>query len=145
MLFIRGVGPVGYPGAAEVVNMQPPDALLKQGINHLPTAGDGRQSGTSESPSILNISPESAVGGGLAVLRTGDTVVLDLNRRELNLRLDAAELARRRQAWRPPQLENQTPWQALHRSHVGQLATGGCLEFATAYRQTARKIPRHNH
>jgi dihydroxyacid dehydratase/phosphogluconate dehydratase len=145
MLFIRGVGPVGYPGSAEVVNMQPPDHLLKQGITHLPTAGDGRQSGTSESPSILNASPESVVGGGLAILETGDPVQLDLNRRELNLMLPEQELARRRAAWTPPVLENQTPWQELYRNHVGQLGQGGCLEFATSYQRTSRVLPRDNH
>ncbi len=145
MLFIRGVGPVGYPGSAEVVNMQPPDHLLKQGITHLPTAGDGRQSGTSESPSILNASPESVVGGGLAILETGDPVRLDLNRRELNVMLDDKELARRREAWTPPELDNQTPWQELYRNHVGQLGEGGCLEFATHYRRTSEKLPRDNH
>jgi xylonate dehydratase len=145
MLFIRGVGPVGYPGSAEVVNMQPPDHLLNQGITHLPTAGDGRQSGTSESPSILNASPESVVGGGLAILETGDPVQLDLNRRELNLMLPEQEIARRREAWTPPELDNQTPWQELYRNHVGQLGQGGCLEFATCYRQTSRVLPRDNH
>ncbi len=145
MLFIRGVGPVGYPGSAEVVNMQPPDHLLKQGITHLPTAGDGRQSGTSESPSILNASPESVVGGGLAILETGDPVHLDLNCRELNLMLPEEEIARRREAWTPPELDNQTPWQELYRNHVGQLDQGGCLEFATSYQQTSRVLPRDNH
>lgn len=145
MLFIRGVGPVGYPGSAEVVNMQPPDHLLKQGITHLPTAGDGRQSGTSESPSILNASPESVVGGGLAIIESGDPVQLDLNRRELNLMVPEEEMARRREAWTPPELDNQTPWQELYRNHVGQLGQGGCLEFATRYRQTSRVLPRDNH
>ncbi len=145
MLFMRGVGPVGYPGSAEVVNMQPPDHLLNQGITHLPTAGDGRQSGTSESPSILNASPESVVGGGLAILETGDPVQLDLNRRELNLMLPEEEIARRWEAWTPPELDNQTPWQELYRNHVGQLGQGGCLEFATCYRQTSRVLPRDNH
>ena len=145
MLFIRGVGPVGYPGSAEVVNMQPPDTLLKLGINHLPTVGDGRQSGTSESPSILNASPESVVRGGLAVLQTGDTVRLDINQRQLNLVLSEKELAARWAAWSPPKLDNQTPWQELYRQHVGQLGEGGCLEFATSYRQTARQLPRDSH
>ena len=145
ILFIRGVGPVGYPGAAEVVNMQPPDHLLKRGIHHLPTVGDGRQSGTSESPSILNASPESVVGGGLAILRTGDTVKLDLNARELNVILSDEELASRWKKWSPPELENQTPWQELYRSNVGQLGGGGCLEFATNYQRTSRQVPRDNH
>lgn len=145
MLFIRGVGPVGYPGSAEVVNMQPPDNLLRKGINHLPTVGDGRQSGTSESPSILNASPESVVGGGLAILQTGDRIRLDLNKRELNLLVSDAELAERWKAWQPPVLENQTPWQELYRNHVGQLSSGGCLEFATSYQKTSRHTPRDNH
>jgi dihydroxy-acid dehydratase len=145
MLFIRYVGPVGYPGSAEVVNMQPPDALLRQGIPHLPTVGDGRQSGTSESPSILNASPEAAVGGGLALLRTGDRVRLDIPARRLDALVPAAEWEARRRAWTPPALENQTPWQELYRRHVGQLAEGGCLEFATAYRRTSRQLPRDNH
>ncbi len=145
MMFIRGVGPVGYPGSAEVVNMQPPDALLKRGINHLPTVGDGRQSGTSESPSILNASPEAAIGGGLALLRTGDRVRLDLNAGRLDLMISDAELAERRAAWTPPVLDNHTPWEELYRAHVGQLSDGGCLEFATAYRRAAEKLPRDNH
>lgn len=145
ILFIRNVGCVGYPGSAEVVNMQPPDALLKQGINHLPTVGDGRQSGTSESPSILNASPEAVVGGGLALLRTGDRVRLDLNTRRMDALVDPAEWQRRRDAWQPPELVNQTPWQEIYRRHVGQLADGGCLELATAYRRVARMLPRDNH
>ena len=145
MLFIRGVGPVGYPGSAEVVNMQPPDALLKQGIEHLPTVGDGRQSGTSESPSILNASPEAAVGGGLALIETGDRVRLDLNAGRLDLIISDEALAARRAAWKPPALSNQTPWQELYRRHVGQLEGGGCLEFATAYHRAAEVLPRDNH
>ena len=145
MLFIRGVGPVGYPGSAEVVNMQPPDALIRLGIEHLPTIGDGRQSGTSESPSILNASPEAAVGGGLALLQTGDTVRLDIPNHRLDLVATEDELARRRSSWSPPKLENQTPWQELYRAHVGQLADGGCLEFATAYQRVSETLPRDNH
>jgi dihydroxyacid dehydratase/phosphogluconate dehydratase len=120
-LFIRNVGCVGYPGSAEVVNMQPPDALIRAGVNHLPTVGDGRQSGTSESPSILNASPEAAVGGGLALLQTGDRVRLDLKAARLDALVDAAEWAARRAAWVPPELHHQTPWQELYRTHVGQL------------------------
>ena len=145
MLFIRNVGCVGYPGSAEVVNMQPPDALLKAGINHMPTVGDGRQSGTSESPSILNASPEAVVGGGLALLQTGDRVRLDLNARTLDALVDAAEWQARQDAWTPPQLVNQTPWQEIYRKEVGQLAQGGCLELATAYRRVAQALPRDNH
>ncbi|MGR3757850.1 MAG: IlvD/Edd family dehydratase [Tranquillimonas sp.] len=145
ILFIRNVGCVGYPGSAEVVNMQPPDAILKEGINHLPTVGDGRQSGTSESPSILNATPEAVVGGGLALLRTGDRVRLDLNESTMNALVDEAEWQARRDAWTAPELVNQTPWQEIYRRHVGQLADGGCLELATAYHRVARNLPRDNH
>ena len=145
ILFIRGVGPVGYPGSAEVVNMQPPDALLKAGLEHLPTVGDGRQSGTSESPSILNASPEAAIGGGLALLKTGDRVRLDIPGRRLDAVVPDDEWAARRAAWTAPELENQTPWQELYRRNVGQLAEGGCLEFATNYHRTSRQLPRDNH
>ncbi|WP_146346781.1 IlvD/Edd family dehydratase [Falsiphaeobacter marinintestinus] len=145
ILFIRGVGCVGYPGSAEVVNMQPPDAVIKQGINHLPTVGDGRQSGTSESPSILNASPESVVGGGLAYLRTGDTVRLDLNNSSLNALVEDSEWRARIDAWEAPDLHHQTPWQEIYRTHVGQLAEGGCLELATAYQKVGKDLPRDNH
>jgi len=145
ILFIRNVGPVGYPGSAEVVNMQPPDAVLKAGIPHLPTVGDGRQSGTSESPSILNASPESVVGGGLAIIQTGDTVRLDIPSRTLTLEIDDAERAKRWEAWEAPELTHQTPWQELYRSHVGQLETGGCLEFATKYQRIGETLARDNH
>ncbi|MBF9041779.1 dihydroxy-acid dehydratase [Rhodobacterales bacterium HKCCE4037] len=145
ILFIRGVGCVGYPGSAEVVNMQPPDALIKDGIKHLPTVGDGRQSGTSESPSILNASPEAVVGGGLAYLQTGDEVRLDLNEGTLNALVPEAEWEARKAAWTPPELHHQTPWQELYRRHVGQLADGGCLELATAYQRIAGDLPRDNH
>ncbi|MCE8471634.1 dihydroxy-acid dehydratase, partial [Rhodovulum sulfidophilum] len=145
MLFIRNVGCVGYPGSAEVVNMQPPDALVRQGVRHLPTVGDGRQSGTSESPSILNASPEAAVGGGLALLRTGDRVRLDLNASRLDALVDDAEWDLRRKAWEPPEIVSQTPWEEIYRANVGQLAEGGCLELATAYRRIARDPPRDNH
>jgi dihydroxy-acid dehydratase len=145
ILFIRGVGCVGYPGSAEVVNMQPPDALIKEGINHLPTVGDGRQSGTSESPSILNASPEAVVGGGLAFLQTGDRVRLDLNASTMNALVPDAEWQARKDAWTPPEIVSQTPWQEIYRQHVGQLAQGGCLELATAYQRVARDLPRDNH
>ncbi len=145
ILFIRGVGCVGYPGSAEVVNMQPPDALIKRGITHLPTVGDGRQSGTSESPSILNASPEAVIGGGLAYLKTGDRVRLDLNACTLDALVDDAVWHQRRKAWTPPELVNQTPWQEIYRRHVGQLADGGCLELATRYQRIARDLPRDNH
>ena len=145
ILFIRGVGCVGYPGSAEVVNMQPPDALIRDGVAHLPTVGDGRQSGTSESPSVLNASPEAAVGGGLALLCTGDRVRLDLNAGRLDALVDPAEWQARAEARTPPEIVNQTPWQELYRAHVGQLADGGCLELATAYQRIARTLPRDNH
>lgn len=145
ILFIRGVGCVGYPGSAEVVNMQPPDAMIREGVRHLPTVGDGRQSGTSESPSILNASPEAAVGGGLALLRTGDRVRLDLDAARLDALVPEAEWAARRGEWVQPELHHQTPWQELYRRHVGQLADGGCLELATAYQRIARDLPRDNH
>jgi len=147
ILFIRGTGPVGYPGAAEVVNMLPPDALIRQGITLLPCVGDGRQSGTSASPSILNASPESALGGGLALLRTGDRVRIDLARRTANMLVGEVELASRRATWRPAQLEHQTPWQELQRAHVGQLSTGACLDFAVKYQRisTSKGLPRDNH
>jgi dihydroxy-acid dehydratase len=147
ILFIRGTGPIGYPGAAEVVNMLPPDALVKQGITMLPCVGDGRQSGTSASPSILNASPESAVGGGLALLRTGDRVRIDLERRSADIMITAEELAARRAAWKAPVLESQTPWQELQRCHVGQLSDGACLDFAIKYQRiaTTKGLPRDNH
>jgi dihydroxy-acid dehydratase len=133
VLIIRNAGPVGYPGSAEVVNMQPPASMLKRGINALPTMGDGRQSGTSGSPSILNVSPEAAVGGGLALLQTGDRIRIDLNTRKVDVLLPPDELAARRAAWKAPVLENKTPWEEIYRSMVGQLGTGGCLEPATLY------------
>jgi dihydroxy-acid dehydratase len=147
ILVIRNCGPVGYPGAAEVVNMQPPAALLRRGVTVLPTMGDGRQSGTSASPSILNVSPEAAVGGGLALLQTGDRLRIDLNTRRVDLLVSDAELAERRARWQPPELASQTPWQALYRSQVGQLGEGGCLEPATLFLDViaTRGEARHNH
>ena len=133
ILIIRNCGPVGYPGSAEVVNMQPPARMLKAGINALPTMGDGRQSGTSGSPSILNVSPEAAVGGGLALLRTGDKIRIDLNTHKVDVLLPEGELESRRAAWTPPALLHQTPWEEIYRSMVGQLGQGGCLEPATLY------------
>jgi dihydroxy-acid dehydratase len=145
VLFIRNVGCVGYPGSAEVVNMQPPDALIKAGITHLPTVGDGRQSGTSESPSILNASPESVVGGGLAFLQTGDRVRLDLNASRMDALVSDADWAARQAAWEAPEIVSQTPWEEIYRTHVGQLGDGGCLELATAYQRIAKDLPRDNH
>jgi dihydroxy-acid dehydratase len=147
VLVIRNCGPVGYPGSAEVVNMQPPAALIKAGIDSLPTMGDGRQSGTSASPSILNVSPEAAVGGGLALLRSGDPIRIDLNTRKVDLLIPAEELAARRAAWTPPALVHKTPWEEIQRSMVGQLGTGGCLEPATGFIRIleTRGESRHNH
>jgi dihydroxy-acid dehydratase len=145
VLVIRGCGPVGWPGSAEVVNMQPPDALIKRGIISLPTIGDGRQSGTADSPSILNASPEAAVGGGLAWLKTGDMVRIDLNNGRCDALVDAAEWEARKAAGPTKYPPNQTPWQQLARETVGQLAQGGCMEKAVAYQKVGRTIPRHNH
>jgi len=147
ILVIRYCGPVGYPGSAEVVNMLPPDALVKQGVNELPCIGDGRQSGTSGSPSILNASPEAAVAGGLALLRTGDRVRIDLKRRSANILIADGELARRRKDLKLPDFVNQTPWQEIYRANVGQLDTGGVLENAVKYQRIAETfgVPRDNH
>ncbi|MFM9864378.1 MAG: dihydroxy-acid dehydratase, partial [Micropepsaceae bacterium] len=133
ILVMRNCGPIGYPGSAEVVNMQPPDALIKRGITALPCIGDGRQSGTSASPSILNASPEAAVGGGLALLKTGDVVRIDLNERRVDALVPADEWERRRKAWTPPKLVSQTPWEEIARANTGQLSTGACFEPATLY------------
>jgi dihydroxy-acid dehydratase len=145
ILVIRGAGPLGWPGSAEVVNMQPPDALLQRGISSLPTLGDGRQSGTSDSPSILNASPESAAGGGLAWLRTGDIIRIDLEEGRCSALVDEAEIARRKGEAPPPVPESNTPWEELYREKTGQLSEGGVLEFAVKYRGTSGKTPRHNH
>ena len=145
ILVIRGCGPVGYPGSAEVVNMQPPDRLIREGILELPTLGDGRQSGTSASPSILNASPESAVGGGLALLKTNDMLRIDLNQGSLDVLLDESELQKRRGQLKTDVIENQTPWQEIYRNTVGQLSSGGVIELAAKYRKIRNTIPRHSH
>ena len=147
ILIIRGCGPVGYPGAAEVVNMQPPDRLLKKGINALPTLGDGRQSGTSESPSILHVSPESAVGGDLAIVKTGDKMRIDLSKRRVDLLISKIEFNKRRKRKKIPKLDNQTPWQEISRLNVGQLEDGACIRSRSLYMDIAEKkgIPRNNH
>ena len=147
ILFIRGTGPLGWPGSAEVVNMQPPDDLIKAGVDELPVAGDGRQSGTSGSPSILHISPESAVGGGLALLQTGDMIRLDLNTRTLDIQIDDAEMERRRKNYVQQELQSQTPWQEMFRSMTGQLENGMVLENAVKYQRISqtRGLPRDNH
>jgi dihydroxy-acid dehydratase len=150
LLVIRGVGPIGYPGSAEVVNMQPPAALIKQGVTSLPCLGDGRQSGTSGSPSILNASPEAAAGGGLALLKTGDRVRIDLNKGRADMLVSDTELAQRRAALEkaggykyPP---HQTPWQEIQRGMVDQLADGMVLKPAVKYQRVAEKfVPRDNH
>ena len=145
ILVIRGCGPVGYPGSAEVVNMQPPDRLIREGILELPTLGDGRQSGTSGSPSILNVSPESAVGGGLSLLKTGDILRIDLNHGTMNALLDESELRKRREKLKSVIIEHQTPWQEIYRDTVGQLSQGGIIELAAKYRKIKKTIPRHSH
>ncbi|MBY0508418.1 MAG: dihydroxy-acid dehydratase family protein [Bryobacteraceae bacterium] len=145
ILVIRGVGPVGQPGSAEVVNMQPPDALIRIGVNQMATLGDGRQSGTSASPSILNASPESAVGGNLAILQTGDRIQVDLNLRKVNVLISDEEIAQRRAKLKIEIRPSQTPWQELYRAHVGQLESGAVLEFAVKYQDVGKEIPRHNH
>jgi len=147
VLIIRNCGPVGYPGGAEVVNMQPPASMLKRGIMALPTMGDGRQSGTSAAPSVLNVSPEAAIGGGLALLKTGDRIRIDLNTRKVDVLLPEGELEARRAAWVPPVLLNKTPWEEIYRSMVGQQGTGACLEPATLFLDvlTTRGESRNNH
>ena len=151
LLFMRGAGPVGYPGAAEVVNMRPPKYLITEGVTALPCIGDGRQSGTSGSPSILNASPEAAASGGLALLRAGDRVRIDLRKGTVNVLIGETELADRRAALKaaggyayPP---SQTPWQEIQRALVGQLDTGAILEGAEKYQRIAQTmgVPRDNH
>jgi dihydroxy-acid dehydratase len=150
ILFMRGAGPIGYPGSAEVVNMQPPAALIKRGVTSLACIGDGRQSGTSGSPSILNASPEAAAGGGLALLKTGDRVRVDLNKGSADILAPATELDARRAALKknggyayPP---SQTPWQEIQRAMVDQLGEGMVLEPAVKYQRVAQKfVPRDNH
>ena len=151
VLVMRGVGPIGYPGAAEVVNMRPPDYLLKRGIRELPCVGDGRQSGTSGSPSILNASPEAATGGGLALVKTGDRIRIDLGRRSADVLVDDSELARRQEelagtgGYQIPR--SQTPWQEIQRGIVDELANGMVLKPAVEYQRIAHTsgIPRDNH
>ncbi|MDA0237244.1 MAG: dihydroxy-acid dehydratase, partial [Proteobacteria bacterium] len=151
ILFVRGVGPVGYPGAAEVVNMQPPARLIKAGIQELPCVGDGRQSGTSGSPSILNASPEAATGGNLAILKTNDIVRIDLNKRSVDIKISTAEILRRqrqlKEAGGYPIPDSQTPWQEIQRALVDELSEGMVLKPAIKYQKIDRKkgIPRDNH
>ena len=147
ILIIRGCGPIGYPGSAEVVNMQPPDALLKKGINALPTLGDGRQSGTSESPSILHVSPESAAGGDIGIIKTGDKIKIDLNKKRVDLLISANEFKKRRSKNKIKIINNQTPWQELSRLTVGQLEDGACIKTRSVYNRIVEKkgTPRHSH
>jgi len=151
ILFMRGTGPIGYPGAAEVVNMRPPAGLIRAGIHTLPCVGDGRQSGTSGSPSILNASPEAAAGGGLALVKTGDRVRIDLRRGAANVLVSDEELEARRRALEEaggfPIPASQTPWQEIQRASIGQADTGAVLEGAPKYQRLAQKIgvPRHSH
>ncbi len=146
ILVMRGSGPVGWPGSAEVVNMQPPDALIKAGVTELPCIGDGRQSGTSASPSILNASPESATGGGLSLLQTNDVIRIDMNNRSVNMLVDDEELKRRAEENEPPAIPaDQTPWQNIYRTTVGQLSHGACVELSEAFHRVTEKLPRHNH
>ncbi len=151
LLFMRGAGPIGYPGAAEVVNMRPPSYLIKKGIHALACIGDGRQSGTSGSPSILNASPEAAAGGNLAILRTGDRVRIDLNKGQANILISDEEIAKRRAdlesmgGYKFP--KHQTPWQEIQRGIVGQLGDGAILKPAEKYQRIAQTngVPRDNH
>jgi len=146
ILVIRGAGPIGWPGSAEVVNMQPPDALLRAGISSLPTLGDGRQSGTADSPSILHASPESAAGGGLSWLRTGDKIRIDVTHGRCDALVDDTEIARRkREDGIPAVPADATPWQMIYRRGVGSLAEGAVLEDTLQFRQIAQRMPRHNH
>ncbi|MEM9343524.1 MAG: IlvD/Edd family dehydratase [Pseudomonadota bacterium] len=148
VLFMRGAGPIGYPGGAEVVNMRAPSYLLKKGVTSLPCVGDGRQSGTSGSPSILNASPEAADGGGLALLKTGDRVRIDLNTCSADMLVDPAELEARRAALppRPFAPDSQTPWQEIFRDKVRPFSEGMVLDGAPEYREVAAKgMPRDNH
>jgi dihydroxy-acid dehydratase len=151
ILFMRGAGPIGYPGSAEVVNMRAPDYLIKAGVSSLPCIGDGRQSGTSGSPSILNASPEAAAGGGLALLRTGDRVRIDLRRNSANMLVPDAELDERRRALEAAggyaYPASQTPWQEIQRDFVGQMETGAVLEPAVRYQRIAQTkgVPRDSH
>jgi len=145
ILVIRYAGPVGWPGSAEVVNMQPPASLIERGVRELPCMGDGRQSGTSGSPSILNASPEAAVGGGLGLLKTGDRIRVDLNAGTADALVDPEEWERRRAAFTPVYPASQTPWQELYRATVGQLADGAVMEMAVKYQKVADTDPRDSH
>jgi len=147
ILVVRYAGNIAYPGSAEVVNMQPPTALIRRGIEAIPTLGDGRQSGTADAPSILNLSPEAAIGGNLAILRTGDRITLDVPNHRLDVDLSDEEIDARWRDHTPPELVHQTPWQELFRAHTGQMDTGSCLDFAVAYQDiiATKGLPRDSH
>ncbi|CAM3296246.1 Dihydroxy-acid dehydratase [Paracoccus nototheniae] len=145
ILVIRGAGPLGWPGAAEVVNMQPPDRLIRAGIRSLPTIGDGRQSGTADSPSILNASPESAAGGGLAWLRTGDRIRIDLNKGQCDMLVDEAQITARKAEGIPGVPASATPWQRIYRQTVTQLDRGATIAGAEEFQRISDNLPRHNH
>ena len=147
ILIIRGCGPIGYPGSAEVVNMQPPDHLLKKGISALPCLGDGRQSGTSESASILNVSPEAAAGGKLAIIQNNDLVKVDLIEKRVDVMIDQSVIDERMQKVQFKFPANQTPWQEIARNYVGQLSDGACLNMKEEYFDVSKTkgIPRDNH
>ncbi|KAF4980249.1 hypothetical protein FDECE_17918 [Fusarium decemcellulare] len=147
VLIMRGVGPLGYPGAAEVVNMHPPGRLLKQGVDALFCIGDGRQSGTSACPSILNASPEASAGGNLAILRDGDKLRIDLRKRRVDILINDDELARRRQGMAYPMVPSRTPWQEIFRQETDQLSNGMVLRKAVKYQRLAQQTDslRHNH
>ncbi|MFN9345505.1 MAG: IlvD/Edd family dehydratase [Planctomycetota bacterium] len=145
LLVIRGCGTLGFPGSGEVVNMLPPDRWIQEGVGQLPTLGDGRQSGTSASPSILNASPEALAGGGLAKLQSGDLVRIELATRSVDALVDPHEWKQRKSFSVDQTPETATPWQYLYRQNVGQLHTGGCLDFACSFRDVCNKVPRHNH
>ncbi len=146
ILVVRGVGPVGYPGSAEVVNMQPPAYLIKKGVTSLPCIGDGRQSGTSGSPSILNASPEAAAGGNLAILKTGDKIRIDLNKGSADIMISKDEIAKRRKSLKEVIAPHQTPWQEIFRAMTDQLSEGMVLKPAVKYHDVAHKfVPRDSH
>ena len=145
ILVMRGAGPVAYPGSAEVVNMQPPARLIKQGVMALPTIGDGRQSGTSAAPSILNASPEAAVGGNLSILKDGDKIRIDLNTRRVDVLITDSEITERHKNLQFNIPKNQTWWQQIYRQQVSSLSTGAVFNDMLTYNNIAKNIPRHSH
>jgi dihydroxy-acid dehydratase len=145
MLIVRNAGPIGYPGSAEVVNMTPPGRLVKTGTRMLPCMGDGRQSGTSDTPSILNVTPEAAAGGNLAIVHNGDRICVNLTKRRVDMIVPDDEIARRWAEYQPRVPVSNTPWEELYRSHVTQLADGYYLDWATKYHDVGQVVPRHSH